>query len=139
LPAFLNYATRKDFEVEMYEMAVDEPVWPIVHFSNGIERVIRAECEINELGDEKPYSLLCRTQLPLMPVWELSIHKTQVITLEKVKIDVSKAFAPGQVYVALSRATSLDGLQVLGEVRRLLENIDVDDEARSFYKQRSGR
>jgi ATP-dependent DNA helicase PIF1 len=50
------------------------------------------------------------TQLPLMLAWAVTIHKSQGKTFDSAVIDVGRAFAPGQVYVALSRLRSLDGI-----------------------------
>jgi len=47
---------------------------------------------------------------PIKLAWAITIHKSQGLTFEKAIIDVSQAFAPGQVYVALSRLVALDGL-----------------------------
>ena len=47
---------------------------------------------------------------PLKLAWAITVHKSQGLTFEKAIIDVSSAFAPGQIYVALSRLVSLDGL-----------------------------
>ncbi len=51
------------------------------------------------------------TQYPLMLAWAVTIHKSQGKTFERVVIDIGKGtFAHGQMYVALSRCTSLDGI-----------------------------
>ena len=50
------------------------------------------------------------TQFPLRLAWSITIHKSQGLTFEKAIIDAGSAFAPGQVYVALSRCTNIDGL-----------------------------
>jgi len=49
-------------------------------------------------------------QFPVKPAWAITIHKSQGLTFEKAVIDAQDAFTHGQIYVALSRCTTLEGL-----------------------------
>jgi len=77
------------------------------------------------------------TQLPLAPAWALTMHKAQGLTLEDVRIDFADgAFAPGQAYVALSRARSLDGLSLARPMR--WSDVRVDRRVAEFMEAFEG-
>ena len=56
-------------------------------------------------------------QYPLRLAWAITIHKSQGLTFEKAIIDAGEAFAPGQIYVALSRCTTLDGIVLQSRIK----------------------
>lgn len=55
-------------------------------------------------------------QFALRLAWAITIHKSQGLTFQKVMIDAGAAFSSGQVYVALSRCTSLEGIVLLSKI-----------------------
>lgn len=72
-------------------------------------------------------------QYPIRLAWAITIHKSQGLTFERAIIDANSSFAHGQVYVALSRCKSLEGL-VLGSPLRQ-EAIISDDTIDAFTSE----
>lgn len=118
-----------------FEMALVSPLktkLPIVDFRFGqivpIERVDFTAAA----GSGVKYSEVTRNQIPLVPSWALSIHKAQGQTLDRLVVDLGKVFEAGQAYVAVSRATSYDRLQIKGFSR---DKVRVHPRVADFYKQ----
>ena len=80
-------------------ITVSKLTWQNMEYSINAEN---QNIEENEIGSFN--------QIPLRLAWAVTIHKSQGLTFDKLIIDAGHAFAHGQVYVALSRCTSLDGL-----------------------------
>eukprot|EP00567_Pseudictyota_dubia_P014046 CAMPEP_0197433368 /NCGR_PEP_ID=MMETSP1175-20131217/1263_1 /TAXON_ID=1003142 /ORGANISM="Triceratium dubium, Strain CCMP147" /LENGTH=887 /DNA_ID=CAMNT_0042961725 /DNA_START=96 /DNA_END=2759 /DNA_ORIENTATION=+ len=89
----------------------EEPHLPYVKFDSGVEEVIFPEefkTEISKVGSA------IRMQVPLTLAWAISIHKSQGLTIDQLVVNVQGDFAYGQVYVGISRARGICGLQIKG-------------------------
>lgn len=110
------------------------PQYPVVRFmaTNGTSRTII--CIPEEWKVELPNGEVQakRQQVPLILAWALSIHKAQGQTLDRVTVDLGRVFEKGQAYVALSRATTQQGLRVLNfDKSKVMAHPKVVD----FYKK----
>lgn len=110
--------------------------WPVVRFmiTDGTSRDLLCQPESWKVELPNGEVQASRLQVPLILAWALSIHKAQGQTLERVKVDLGKVFEKGQAYVALSRATSMNGLQVL---RFDPKKVNAHDKVRNFYSNLS--
>lgn len=107
---------------------------PVVRFDNGVTRgMIPEKWEIYGMRGQV---IAVRYQIPLILGWALSIHKSQGMTLENVQTDLGRAFDYGQVYVALSRATSAHGLRVTSfNEHKVMSHIKVQE----YYDRMDGK
>lgn len=102
------------------EYAVERAKWANVRYRyNDKEKKIEEE----EIGTYE--------QFPIRLAWAITVHKSQGLTFSRVRIDFSGGvFAGGQTYVALSRCTSLEGIQLKAPIQR--SDIFVRNEVAQF-------
>lgn len=90
---------------------LDDDEFPVVETKDGdIITVKPAEWSIEEHGHVKATI----KQIPLRLAWAITVHKSQGMSLDEARVDLSKAFEYGQGYVAISRVRSLKGLHLEG-------------------------
>lgn len=107
---------------ERHEIVVDRATWKTVIYSwDEKEKCIKEEI----IGTF--------TQYPLRLAWAITVHKSQGLTFERVVADIGNSFSPGQVYVALSRCTSMSGLVLTSEIKPW--NIKTDSRVLEFAKK----
>ena len=89
--------------------ASEKTEWPVVQFVNGRQQV----CRWMEFTKQLYRKGNCtRMQVPLMLAWAVTVHKSQGMSIDFLKVDLAGTFADGQCFVACSRATNLAGLQI---------------------------
>ena len=108
--------------------------YPIVEFVNGNLLTISPEEWLIERFDELKQEMVIEAkmmQIPLVPSWAITIHKSQGLTLDKIYCDLSDIFTAGQAYVALSRARNIENVFIKGiNFNKIYANKNVID----FYR-----
>jgi ATP-dependent DNA helicase PIF1 len=113
----------------------------IIVESNGMTFTVNKETweSLRYVYDESegriiPKTIGTYTQFPLMLAWAVTIHKSQGKTFEKVHIDISNgAFAEGQLYVALSRCKTIEGISLLKPIK--VQDVKVNPTVKEFHEK----
>lgn len=128
--ATVTHIDEERIEVELLpenkRMDLERETWRNIRYRYNAQK---DEIEEEELGT--------LTQYPVRLAWAITIHKSQGLTFQKAVVDAGNAFAPGQVYVALSRLTSLDGLVLKSTINPT--GFQVNEEVAAFMEESRAR
>ncbi len=113
------------FPEEQANIVVEKETWKNIRYK--LDKA-KDKIEEEELGTFSQY--------PIRLAWAITIHKSQGLTFDKAIIDAGAAFAAGQVYVALSRLTGLNGLVL--KTRIPLSAIQTDSRVISYTSAEIG-
>lgn len=116
-------------------IAYSEENFPIVQLNTGQQ--LTAEPEEWGIEDDMGKSLASFKQIPLRLAWAITVHKSQGMTLDCAKIDLSRTFEKGQGYVALSRLKDISGLQLTGFNQIALQVDDLAAKADKRFQELS--
>ena len=117
----ISKVSEKEVEVlcegSEFPIKVETTIWENLKYT--------LNAETNEIEEKVVGSF---SQFPLKLAWAITVHKSQGLTFEKAIIDIGDAFAPGQVYVALSRLKSLTGLIMTSRInyQNMIQDTSVD-------------
>lgn len=112
------------FPNEITELVVGKDTWTNIRYT--------VNSKSNQVEEE---ILGTFTQYAIRLAWAVTIHKSQGLTFERAIIDAGSSFAPGQVYVALSRCTSLQGIVLCSPIFR--NSIMTDERVVRFATEES--
>lgn len=100
-------------------VTVDEAVWEQISYERGVS------------GEYEAVVKGTYTQMPLLPGWAITIHRSQGMSLDAVHVEPKGLFTTGQAYVALSRATSIEGLTL--ETPVMAEDLYLNPKVAAYH------
>ncbi len=103
------------------EMAVKRERWRTLRYVYDKEQYV--------IGEEEVGSFV---QFPLRLAWAVTVQKSQGLTFDRVVLDAAQSFIPGQVYMALSRCRSFDGLVLSSPVK--IDMLQADPYVQQFMR-----
>jgi hypothetical protein len=111
-----------EFPGESEHLVLEREVWRNVRYVYNPKEQLVEEQELGQFS-----------QFPIRLAWAITIHKSQGLTFQKIVIDAANSFSAGQVYVALSRCTSLQGIALKSSITN--KSIQTDERILSFMQQ----